>query len=306
MARRSPWKYPKGVESDFRKRLEDRVETAKKLAGKVIGEFRTVYGNDVDARAERNDTRNDSLTSNINAVSKMIGDARLAYYGTYTPERDEELASQVAERTDKHNQQVIEERAKTVLGVESIPATVSRKAVEKWTKENVDLIQSVGSEYFEDLESEVIEALEDGKRVESLAEAVEERAGVAESRATLIARDQLGTLNSQVNGERQQALGIGRYRWVSSEDNRVRPSHQVFNGQTYTWAEGTIEGHPGEPIQCRCTADPVIEDLVRNDSFIRFQNKIISGRRQLRVRGARNDGRRVHDRPGRCRHHGRT
>lgn len=273
------WDYPKPVEVDYRKRLHDRVEAAKKMAGKAVGEFRTLYGNEVNARARRNDTRNDSQRSNVKAISKMIEGVRLDYFGQFTESKDQKLAQQTAERADKYNQDQAEEKAKTVLGVEAIPETVSRKAVREFTRKNVNLIKSIPVQFFDDLENEIIQSLEQGDRVETLAKKVEERAGVAESRATLIARDQLGSLNAQVTGERQQKLGITKYRWVSSNDARVRPSHDVFDGNVYTWAEGTAEGHPGEPIQCRCTADPIMEGLLRNDAIRRQQQSVPARRR---------------------------
>ena len=45
----------------------------------------------------------------------------------------------------------------------------------------------------------------------------------------------------------------------TSEDERVRPTHQNNNGETYSWDNPPFEtGNPGDDIQCRCTAEPVV------------------------------------------------
>ena len=58
----------------------------------------------------------------------------------------------------------------------------------------------------------------------------------------------------------QTNLGIEKYQWSSSGDGRVRPSHRQFDGKIYTWAEGSPEGHPGDPIMCRCVANAVLAE----------------------------------------------
>jgi SPP1 gp7 family putative phage head morphogenesis protein len=90
---------------------------------------------------------------------------------------------------------------------------------------------------------------------------LEQRYDVSQSRAALISRDQTNKFNGELNKARQTSLGIDGYTWRTSEDERVRPSHQAINGNHYAW-EGEPappEGHPGHPIQCRCQAEPDVE-----------------------------------------------
>lgn len=98
-----------------------------------------------------------------------------------------------------------------------------------------------------------------GMRVEDVAKLIKERAGVSESRAILIARDQTLKLNGDVNQIRQTEAGVTEFEWSTSEDERVREEHEALDGQTFTWAEGAPEeGFPGQPVQCRCCAIAVI------------------------------------------------
>lgn len=99
-----------------------------------------------------------------------------------------------------------------------------------------------------------------GLRVEQLQARLQERAEVSASRAELIARDQTTKLLGSLNQARQKEAGITSYIWSTSMDERVREDHALREGQTFRWDDPPDDGHPGEPIQCRCSAIPVLED----------------------------------------------
>jgi SPP1 gp7 family putative phage head morphogenesis protein len=94
---------------------------------------------------------------------------------------------------------------------------------------------------------------------------------VAESRAKLIARDQVGKLFGAIQEARQVGLGIDRYTWRTSNDNRVRDTHEKREGESYSWNDppGDLSdpgdgGHPGFPINCRCWAEPDLTAILEN------------------------------------------
>jgi SPP1 gp7 family putative phage head morphogenesis protein len=89
------------------------------------------------------------------------------------------------------------------------------------------------------------------------------RFGTIRGRASVIARDQLGTLNSRLTRARHELVGVARYRWVTMGDDLVRDEHAERNGQEFEWDDPPPDGHPGEPINCRCHARAAIraEDL---------------------------------------------
>lgn len=85
---------------------------------------------------------------------------------------------------------------------------------------------------------------------------------VTESRAKLIARDQTQKLFSDLAQARQQDLGVSRYIWRGIDDGRERESHVANNDQEFSWDDPPAEtGHPGEDVQCRCIAEPVLSSL---------------------------------------------
>lgn len=128
-------------------------------------------------------------------------------------------------------------------------------AIANFTRENVALIRTIPEQFFSDLEKNLSKEIADGARWEDLAAAVEDRYSVSESRAELIARDQVSKFNGDLNRTRQTELGVDRFIWRTMGDERVREEHQQYNGNTYEWSDAP-EGGPGEPIQCRCYAEP--------------------------------------------------
>lgn len=171
------------------------------------------------------------------------------------------MAAQVARKTlgdvDKRLTDSIKRSTKVdVAGLlarsDRINATVQAAA-----KANVDLITSIPVQHFERLAVKVEKGFAQGMRSEQLAKLVQEQAGVTKSRAKLIARDQIGKMNSEFSRIRQQSLGITAYTWRTAQDERVRDEHAELDGRTFSWSDPPSEGHPGTAIQCRCIAEPV-------------------------------------------------
>jgi len=80
----------------------------------------------------------------------------------------------------------------------------------------------------------------------------------------------MGSLVSQVAQAKQQSAGFDKYIWRNSQDERVvgNPSghypqgndrhgdHWSREGKVFSWSHPPHDGHPGEAINCRCTAEP--------------------------------------------------
>lgn len=106
----------------------------------------------------------------------------------------------------------------------------------------------------------------------SLLQQIQQIGKVSKKRAKLIARDQTSKLTGLLNETRQTSIGIEEYIWRTSGDERVvgNPSgkypdgnrthgdHFHRNGKRFRWDSPPADGHPGQAIQCRCHAQPVI------------------------------------------------
>jgi SPP1 gp7 family putative phage head morphogenesis protein len=131
------------------------------------------------------------------------------------------------------------------------------------TQTNIDLIASIPTEYFDKLQSTLEKNWQAGGRWEDLAEQIERVGDVTETRAKIIARDQTAKMNSAFNKARQASIGIGKYIWQTSGDERVREEHAELDGEVCSWDNPpVIHGeplNPGEDILCRCVAVPYFD-----------------------------------------------
>lgn len=144
------------------------------------------------------------------------------------------------------------------LGVNPIePGSALDRAREQWIEDNAALISSQPTEVAERIGRIVREMVPDGARWETIARRLEDEHGIAQRRAALIARDQVGKYNGDCNRLQQRAAGFTHYEWIGVMDNRERPTHVALQHSIWSWDYPPPIGHPGEPIQCRCSAVPV-------------------------------------------------
>lgn len=123
----------------------------------------------------------------------------------------------------------------------------------QWAQTQVQLVAKLERDVLADVAQRLTEA-EDGADLRQL---VTERFAAYEGRARFIARNEIGNLQADLVRLRAQAMGANRYRWVSRDDARVRPLHAARHGKVFSWDAPPEDGHPGEPVGCRCVADPV-------------------------------------------------
>lgn len=127
------------------------------------------------------------------------------------------------------------------------------------TRENVGLIKSIPDEYFKKIETAVFTGTTQGSKVGSMIKEIQKINKVTDNRAKVIARDQSSKINSALTQQRSQNLGVTEYIWRTVGDERTRQTHKNNNGKVFRWDKPSkITGHPGQDVQCRCVAQPII------------------------------------------------
>lgn len=63
-----------------------------------------------------------------------------------------------------------------------------------------------------------------------------------------------------INELRQRALGIRQYIWRSRDDDKVRSSHAAYDDRVFSWDDPPEGGHPGQAFNCRCHAEPFMQE----------------------------------------------
>lgn len=161
-------------------------------------------------------------------------------------------------------ERVIGKAKKYVDRVVRVPVQLKGKEqlLQEFRSRNIALIKGLGQEQVDKLDALLANAHQFAVRNEELAPQVQHVLDVGESRAQLIARDQILKMNSNAQQLAQTEAGIEGYVWSTSEDERVRESHQALDGTTHSWDDPpSPDGepvHPGEAINCRCVPVPVI------------------------------------------------
>lgn len=130
-----------------------------------------------------------------------------------------------------------------------------------WEAENIRLIRSIPTEYVNQLQGRIVAAVQEGKSGVQLRTVIEETFDLPRNRAHLIARDQIEKLNGQLTQARQESIGVTEYRWRGVLDQRERKEHYEREGQVFQWDEPPDDGHPGQPINCRCWPEAVLPNL---------------------------------------------
>lgn len=132
--------------------------------------------------------------------------------------------------------------------------------------ENVSLIKSIAQQNLTQVETLVMQSVAIGRNMGELTDALGARFDITRKRAAFIARDQNQRATAILTRARQLDLGITHARWRHSTAGREpRVSHVKAGrgvGELYEIAKGClIDGEyilPGELINCRCTAVPII------------------------------------------------
>lgn len=164
---------------------------------------------------------------------------------------------------ERHTKRFME-TAKRALGVD-LAAVVRQEDLGDYLAaaalRNASLIKGLSDDTVKRVQTTVTNAVINGRSAADLRKELTKQFHFSDSRARLIARDQVAKTNSDLNRLRHQQAGVTEYTWRTSADERVRPRHRELEGKVYKYGEptGAEEGlPPGQPIQCRCIAQAIV------------------------------------------------
>jgi SPP1 gp7 family putative phage head morphogenesis protein len=260
-------KAPRGPEVEYRRALE-------KLNARLKEQTQLISDLVVDgARATK--------------VRKVIED-QLAEAQARFDKAADKLAGNVLQKLSVDNRQRVEATIKDALGVDTariIDGKDVRDKLAAAVAENVDLIKSIPGQHFNLVADAVVNNYLGVSFIEgSLSNRLKKVGSITDDRARLIARDQTAKFVGSLNRIRQENAGIRRYIWRNQKDERVvgNPSgrypkgnvkhrdHWSREGKIYRWDDPPADGHPGQPIQCRCYPEPVLDFSELNKNAVRI------------------------------------
>lgn len=276
-----PVKPSAKVEAEYRAQLQSLVRLmASELYAEIEPELKRLKPQYI-ADAYVRDSWVDDILSAIRRVSSK-----------FTTELFTAQASRIALRTisraDADNAEDFRDSVNKAVGIDITRVTQSpgmRNYLEASTAANVNLIKSIPGEYFQKVETLILDGMNGGLAPSTLARQIQEETGVAYRRAKFIARDQMAKINSDLTRKRQEEAGIEFYKSIDSGDIRVsgNPAGKYPNAKISCWGiarqdigcgpgvylvsdgapwRGLTGLHPGKHHPgCRCTAQAMIEGV---------------------------------------------
>lgn len=174
------------------------------------------------------------------------------------------------------------------VGVD-VSGMLSREGIDDYMQsalsENVSLVTNMPEDYIKRIDVAVQGGMRNGLAPTSIARDIQEATGITYRRASLIARDQMAKINSDITRKRSENLGIKYFKWSTSKDERVsgNPSgkypkakikcymiSKADNGLgegVYTYKDGAkyageTKLFPGHAhVGCRCSSIPMIDGV---------------------------------------------
>ena len=155
-------------------------------------------------------------------------------------------------------------------------------------QKNKVLIKSIPEEFLKGVEITVQNGLAQGLRPEAIAKQLNGIKGISsvfgklDNRVKMIARNEISTINANINKARYENLGIKIYQWKTAQDDRVRPDHNVMNNKYCKFEDdsvyadslkdakagkwkkrasiGGVQLGTGIDFNCRCASIAIIEE----------------------------------------------
>lgn len=245
---------PTRLERDYYRELQP-------IINRMYGNVQQYLIPRVTAMFERKASRTDAEGDDVKAAMDIV------FSQSYSEEEIAAIARRKGVQVSEVNRDIMERNLKRVAGIDIfVLDPFLRQELEIFTVNNVNLIKNLGNDMRRKLENKIQAGYRTGVRAEEMAKQINSvmnpRGGEISYRSKFIARDQISKLNGDLNQMRQTELGVEKYRWATSLDDRVRETHAENEGKEFYWSDPPPTGHPGHEPNCRCTAEGVLDSVL--------------------------------------------
>ena len=251
------WQFPHGAELTYRKQLFKIVDLIDKSLNEILAPRLSTL--QAELNSKRPQLKTDDYLSDLNGIIALM-----RVFVTNRQNKPEDIAETMGIDISQFNQKQLQKTMHTVFGVDVFTHEPwLSDQLDLFAQQNVDLITNLTDKALGDIKGIVTRGFAGGINLKDMSGQLKDRIGFTKNRAKLIARDQTSKLNGQLTQLRQTQNGISKYQWATAGDERVRPSHAEKEGNIYSWDNPPADtGNPGDDINCRCVAIPILEDLI--------------------------------------------
>jgi len=252
---------PKAVQMEYMRLLNGMTKTLRDLyKGYLFPELDRIL-------ATAKSTRPDAMTVDDYSTEarRAIDNLKLLFQEKYSDAEILAITQKIAAKTSAFNADELRRSYGKVLGVEVFAGEPwLQQELNSFTRDNVLLIKKLTNTLYDETEMIIKRGARAGESTKSISERLQERLDVSESRADFIARDQVAKFNGDMMQLRQTSIGIRKYQWSTSHDERVRDTHAANDGKIFEWNNPPATGNPGQDFNCRCVAIPYFEEIITN------------------------------------------
>jgi SPP1 gp7 family putative phage head morphogenesis protein len=157
---------------------------------------------------------------------------------------------------------------KEIARAVSVPPELSEQTIISLSEEysnNMKLyIKDWAKDHILQLREKVYYNTFSGGRASNLVDIITDQYGVSKSKAKFLARQETGLLTGKFTKMRYEDLGVKRWKWSATMDNRTRPLHREWHGQIFEINnppknEKGVPVYPREDFGCRCRMIPLLD-----------------------------------------------
>lgn len=266
--------YPQRAESKIRAIENRRLKELQKVVRESMPEILKIVA---EEQSGSDGIRQDGYSDMVRRIRNRFRIMRDLFNRRLKADPLERDVKWCADYTDRRQLEAWQRSVRATLGIDIRADFFLGKEYDrmlsKWAKQNVSFITSIEQDCFDEMEAVIVEGFTKGRTPAAISSEIQNRFDVTKSKANLLARDQIGTLNADLTRARQESAGVKEYVWSSSGDERVRECHRELDGKTFRYDDppamwymtkhGKVYSgrhcNPGEDYQCRCVAKPVFD-----------------------------------------------
>ena len=204
------------------------------------------------------------LTTGLTEAEKMLLSADPVLWEQILPALEDKVAAvdtqtlkQAFSHIERSTREGLQKQIKHLSG-QSLWLGINPSALlDSFINEHQRLIKSIERDHLDKVGMAIKRGVREGRLQKDLARDIRHVTDMSKKRAQLIARNAPLQFSGALTKHHQTHAGIKKYRWQTSNDERVRSAHRDKNNNVYEW--NSAGPHPRSEVNCRCDAIPVLE-----------------------------------------------
>lgn len=256
MAKRvPPTRFPDVVIASYYRSIDKLVQEAGKI---TLAIYDTQLKEYIDNRADSSSFFIED--GPLDFIKKVLNSMKNAITHTYSQRKVNTTANSFMKNLNQVNKTNMEQQGR----VRGINPNDSEPWLGPFMKENVEknvgYITNIRDDYTKKIENIMLDGVNNGSSHKQIRQQLEDQIDMSRRRAKFVAVDQTGSLFGQMTAQRHQNMGVNRFRWRTSKDEKVRDSHKRLEDKIFSYDDPPDVGLPGEDFHCRCIGLPIFDD----------------------------------------------